>query len=103
MIIILIIISFAQIKQANIVIQNGLNGFDTVREAGFWIKENYQPGDKMITSFLPMLTYYADREIVTFPGYEEELLQKIENPSNDPNIEQCQNLQKTNSVELFIQ
>ncbi len=77
LIILLIIVSFTQIKQADQIIKLKKDSFIQVKEAGFWLKENSAPQDKVITSFLPMLAYYSERQITTFPGSEEELIPAI--------------------------
>jgi 4-amino-4-deoxy-L-arabinose transferase-like glycosyltransferase len=42
-----------------------------LRDAGLWIKEHSLAGDKIISSGVPQLTYYSDREILNWPEEEE--------------------------------
>jgi len=76
-IILLVIISFTQIKHADQLIKFKKDSFIQVKEAGLWIKDNSEKQDKIITSFLPMLAYYSERKIVSFPGLEEEIVPTI--------------------------
>ena len=78
MIILLIIISFTQLKQADNIIKNKKVSFLEMKQAGLWIKENSNPGDTVLTSFSPILPYYSERKIVSFPATEEELIPLIE-------------------------
>lgn len=77
-IILLIIISYTQILQANQIINAKKDSFKELKDAGLWIKQNSNPTDKILTSFTPILPYYSERQIVSFPGKEEEIMPLIE-------------------------
>jgi 4-amino-4-deoxy-L-arabinose transferase-like glycosyltransferase len=57
--------AYYSIIYANSIIRGKLTSFDSVKSAGEWIKENSNPGDIVISSSLPQMTYYSER--VTYP------------------------------------
>lgn len=67
--VLLIILAFgaySQINYGNNLIKGKINSFDGVKYAGEWIKENSNPGDIIISSSLPQMTYYSERETYPF-------------------------------------
>ncbi len=58
--------SYFSLSYGNSIITNKKNSFDSVKYAGEWIKENSNPGDIVISSSLPQMTYYSERETYPF-------------------------------------
>lgn len=111
-IIVLIIISFTQLKQADEIIKGKKDSFIQMKMAGEWIKQNSGPEDKILASFSPMLPYYSERKVVIFPSYENELMPLIqkERPKyllvsvftgNPPYISNLSNYQIFNPVQIY--
>lgn len=71
-IVLLVIISFTNLKQADNIIKLKKDSFSEIRDGGRWIKENSNQEDKIIASQSPMLLYYSDRKIISLPETEEE-------------------------------
>ena len=57
---------YYQLSYANSIVKNSLYSFQSVRDAGGWIKENSNPSDIIISSSLPQMTYYSEREIYPY-------------------------------------
>src|SRR3989338_657685 len=66
-IILLLLISFTQIKKADNAINGKKDSFLQLKQASLWIKENSNPGDRLLTSSSPMTLYYSERKIVNLP------------------------------------
>lgn len=58
--------AYSQLGYANSIINGKLSSFDSVKFAGEWIKANSEPGDIIISSSLPQMTYYSERETYPF-------------------------------------
>jgi len=70
-----ILIGFAanyQIKYSDGLIKNKLPSYGEVRDAAFWIKENSEPTDVIVTVSHPHIRYYSERNVF-ITNYEEEL------------------------------
>ena len=76
-ILLLILISYGQIKQADQIINAKKDSYKELKDAGLWIKENSMPEDKILTSNIPILPYYSERQIIPFPEKEEQLIPLI--------------------------
>lgn len=57
--------AYYSLSYANSIIKGKMTSFDSVKSAGEWIKENSNRGDIVISSSLPQMTYYSERE--TYP------------------------------------
>ncbi len=77
-ILLLLVISFTQLKKAEDIIKPKAESFKELKEAGIWIKENSNSEDKILTSNTPILLYYSERKIISFPEKEEELISLIQ-------------------------
>tara|TARA_Y100000034_G_scaffold72568_1_gene87465 strand:- start:2288 stop:3790 length:1503 start_codon:yes stop_codon:yes gene_type:complete len=75
---ILLSVSFTQVKYADNLIESKSLSYVQFNQAGNWIKENSAPNEKIIASGIPQLSYYAEREILSWPLEEEfnELIQE---------------------------
>tara|TARA_Y100000034_G_scaffold133755_1_gene200186 strand:- start:1097 stop:2656 length:1560 start_codon:yes stop_codon:yes gene_type:complete len=74
----LIILSIlSTVPYASSLIKAKVNSYDTLKDAGFWIKENSNPEDKILTQAMPEITYYSERETVDPPVLEEDLAELI--------------------------
>ena len=81
LIIILLLGGFYQISYANKLIINKINSFDTLKDAGLWLKQNSNPDDKILTQAVPAITCYSERISIFSPSLEDEL-QTIVNQNN---------------------
>lgn len=70
--------SYLILNQANGIIRNGAIGFKDLDKAGEWIKQNTNPGDVIISSALPQMTYYTERETYPVSSNESEFAKLIE-------------------------
>lgn len=66
---ILLLGAYNQVIYADNMIKNKLTSFDGVKYAGEWIKQNSEPGDIIISSSLPQMTYYSERETYPYTRY----------------------------------
>lgn len=78
LIILLVVISFTQVKKSEETIKMKVDSFAPLKEAALWIKDNSNSQDTILTSSSPMMLYYSQRKITPFPEKEEELLPLIE-------------------------
>ena len=65
-VIILIFIIITNVSYANSMIVSKVSSYDSLKQAGLWIKENTSPGDTILTDALPEITYYSER--ATYPA-----------------------------------
>jgi 4-amino-4-deoxy-L-arabinose transferase-like glycosyltransferase len=75
--IIIIFFIFANVSYSTGLINGKVTSYDTIRDAGFWIKQNSDISDIMMTSAFPEITYYSERNVITPPGEESNLSQII--------------------------
>ncbi|MEK6951738.1 MAG: glycosyltransferase family 39 protein [Nanoarchaeota archaeon] len=61
-VILLVIGSYQEIKQADFIIKNKKDTYLQVKEAALWMKENSNPKDKIFSVSLPQTFYYSERE-----------------------------------------
>jgi 4-amino-4-deoxy-L-arabinose transferase-like glycosyltransferase len=76
-IILVLLISYNQILMADSIIEAKKTSFQELKEAGIFIEQNTNRGDKIIASFTPMLTYYSGRQIIHLPETEKEMYDLI--------------------------
>ena len=76
--VILITVSIHQIQYADKLIKLKSNSYIQFRQAGNWIKENSDKGDKIIAAGQPQLNYYSERDIIYWPE-EDGINELIEN------------------------
>jgi hypothetical protein len=63
---ILIVLFVPNLTWGRDLIDNKLTSYSEIQKAGLWIKENSNPGDIIITSSYPQVSYYSERSITTF-------------------------------------
>lgn len=73
----LILLLIPNYNFGNSLIDNKLTSYSEIQTAGLWIKENSNPGDIIITSSYPQVSYYSERSITTFTskGNPEEKIE----------------------------
>ncbi len=59
---------------ADALIKSKEQSYIQLKQTGEWIKANSNPEDKVISCAQPQLTHYGEREIINFPGHEEEFM-----------------------------
>ena len=74
--ILLIFGSYQIINHSNLIIKAKLTSYDSVKEAGLWLKENTNKSDIIISRSVPQITYYSERATYNFPE-NENLLDKF--------------------------
>jgi 4-amino-4-deoxy-L-arabinose transferase-like glycosyltransferase len=74
-VLIVIWVGFIQIKYANEIIIGKKDSFIQIKNAGLFLKEKSIPGDRIISAAIPMITYYSERETLSFPEKESEMIQ----------------------------
>ena len=81
-VILIFFIIISNLYYANIMIKGKVNSYDTLIDAGLWIKQNSYAEDKVLTQAVPAITYYSERESLFIPREEFNLsnLIKNENP-----------------------
>lgn len=67
---------YYQIKYADMLIKVKSNSFVQYREGGEWIKANSNPDDKVMATGEPMVVYYSERDVITFPDLEVETMEE---------------------------
>jgi len=75
--ILLIFSAYISIKDADISIKAKITSYDSVKEAGLWLKDNTNKGDIIISRSLPQNTYYSERATYDFAKNETLLTQFI--------------------------
>ena len=65
--------TFTQVKAADEIISGKKDSYLQVKEASFWIKENSNPNDVVISNSIPQMQYYSDRSVYYIEN-ETELL-----------------------------
>jgi len=61
----LVIIAYNQVNQANDLIENKLDSYSPVKQAGIWIKENSNKEDIIFSRSHPQTSYYSERKTLT--------------------------------------
>lgn len=61
MIFLLVMACYSHISYGDVVIKNKVLGYDEVREASLWLKDNSNPEDLVYSQSRPYFTYYAER------------------------------------------
>jgi len=61
---------YAQISHANSIIEDKKESYMPVKQAGLWIKENSNPGDKIATLSYTQMVYYTERDVRIYPILE---------------------------------
>jgi len=69
LIILLIVLFIPNLNFGNSLIENKKTSYIQVMQAGLWIKENSNPGDIIISSSVPQLTYYAEKSVYNFDHF----------------------------------
>lgn len=58
-------------------IKSKVSSYDTLRDAGLWIKENSNPEDIVLNMGRPQNTYYSERTTIRIPDTEEDFVAYI--------------------------
>ena len=74
---ILIFSSYNMLSYSNFIIKAKLTSYDSLKEAGLWIKENTNKSDIIFSSGVPQNTYYSERATYSYPETEKEFEEKI--------------------------
>ncbi|MCD4693960.1 glycosyltransferase family 39 protein [bacterium] len=78
-ILLLLIGGYYQVKFADSLIKDKLYSFSEIKSAGFWIKENSNKEDKILSNNNQMpFIYYTERFVTTFGKDEEMTIQKLD-------------------------
>jgi dolichyl-phosphate-mannose-protein mannosyltransferase len=59
-------------------IREKAKSYESVREAGEWIKQNSQPGDVVISTSVPQITFYSERATYNYPGDEKDFMAEVQ-------------------------
>ncbi len=82
MILVLAIGSYSQIVHVDAVVKAKITSYQEVKDSGFWIKENSDPSDAIVSASVPQHSYYSERKVYNFGfnGQKNETLfdQKIQ-------------------------
>lgn len=69
------------LKDTNILIMSKQNAYGEVKQAGLWLKQNTLSTEAIITTSVPQIRYYSERETFDFVETKEEFEQLIkDNP-----------------------
>lgn len=71
--------AYTGITQSNLTIMSKISSYDSVKEAGLWIKSNSEPGDIVVSMSRSQNTYYSERETVRIPETQQEFKELISN------------------------
>jgi len=74
--ILLLYSAYINIRTGDEIIKAKLTSYDSVKEAGLWLKENTNKSDIIISRSVPQITYYSERATYNFPE-NENLLDKF--------------------------
>ncbi len=72
-IILILFVIISNLSYANSMITNKMHSYDTLIDAGLWIKQNSNTYDKVLTQAIPEITYYSERESLSIPREEVNL------------------------------
>lgn len=76
-VVIVMIGSYQVLGHADSIIKLKTSGYDDLREAGNWLKQNTNPEAVVISTAYPQLTYYGERSTYTIPENESEFTSYI--------------------------
>jgi 4-amino-4-deoxy-L-arabinose transferase-like glycosyltransferase len=82
-ILLLISITFIQLKYTDTLVRNKSESYLQVKYAGLWINQNSNSSDVIVTKSWPQMMYYSERDVLTIPSEKEGLKTLI---SSNPNI-----------------
>ncbi len=71
-----------QLKFADNIIKSRQPSYGELKEAGFWLKANTQPNEIILSESKFQLSYYSDRESITFPQSKENMTALINSNEN---------------------
>jgi hypothetical protein len=57
---------YTQLYRADNIIKMKLESYSQVRDAGYWIKQNSNQGDIVISASVPQMSYYSERDVIDF-------------------------------------
>ena len=74
---------YNQINLANNTIQGKVGSFYNLKPAGEWIKQNSERGDIVLSAAVPQLTYYSEREIMSFDNNQSRAFKDVKEYSEE--------------------
>ncbi len=77
LIILILMGTYGQLKQTDLLIKIKKDTYAQVRDAALWMKENSDKNDVIMSASVPQMTFYAERNVTTFAGMEEEEFTKF--------------------------
>ena len=77
--------SYSQLGFARANINGKVDSFYNLKPAGAWLLENSQPEDIVLSSAVPELTYYSQREIMSFDTNQSKAVKNMEELSEAVN------------------
>ncbi|MBM3233802.1 glycosyltransferase family 39 protein [Candidatus Pacearchaeota archaeon] len=75
---VLLLGGYSLISHSDEIVKFKLNTYDSLKTAGLWIKDNSSPGDFIISSAVPQLTYYSERSTFHFNSTQQEFYNFIQ-------------------------
>lgn len=77
-IIFLLVGIYPMFNYTKLIINQKINSYIGVKEAGIWLKENSKKSDVIFGSSIPQLTFYSERVTYGYPDNESDFNKKIE-------------------------
>jgi len=74
---VLIFGGYKMFSHADDLIKSRVSSYDTLKDAGLWIKENSDPGDIVLNMGRPQNTYYSERTTIRIPDTEEDFVKYV--------------------------
>jgi len=72
-------ISYIQLNKSSDLIELKTQGYQGIKQAGLWLNQNSNPGDKIVSFETPQIIYYSNRQGLAIPRENEEVRQLIIN------------------------
>jgi hypothetical protein len=69
--------AYAQVTYADAIIKGKVSSYDSVKEAGVYLKTNSNPGDIIRSQAVPALTYYSERAVYGFDVNQSDFEKNI--------------------------
>jgi 4-amino-4-deoxy-L-arabinose transferase-like glycosyltransferase len=68
---------FSMLLHGEARIREKARSYESVQQAGEWIKQNSQPGDAVIGSSVPQITFYSERPTYKYPADEKDFMAEV--------------------------
>jgi hypothetical protein len=76
-VILLFLVVLSNLSYADLMIRSKVDSYDTLKDAGIWIKSNSNPSDNILARAVPAITYYSERACIFSPDSEDNLSQIV--------------------------